>query len=172
MRLWKVATLGATALVVMGGTTAAVAGSGSDGLGTTAGQPGTFECPVTEPPAPGFVPPKPHPVNPSVAGMVWFGTAELWTALPADGAYSPRKSVWWSSAFRGGGKEPQPEIDVVWERLDLDGTSFTNGGRGTNAHTDEDGWFMIAGGDPNEPGCWRVTASYRDVTLSYVYERP
>lgn len=35
-----------------------------------------------------------------------------------------------------------------------------------------DGWFMIAGIDPDEPGCWRVTAAYSGVELSYVYNRP
>ncbi len=41
--------------------------------------------------------------------------------------------------------------------------------RGTNASTFEDGVFMIAGIDPEIPGCWQVTATYRDAELSYVY---
>lgn len=44
--------------------------------------------------------------------------------------------------------------------------------RGTNAHTTADGWFMIAGIDPDIPGCWQVTATYRGAELSYVYYRP
>ena len=46
------------------------------------------------------------------------------------------------------------------------------GSPGTNAYTPEDRWFMIAGIDPNTPGCWRVTATYKGATLSYVYELP
>jgi hypothetical protein len=45
------------------------------------------------------------------------------------------------------------------------------GERSTNAFTPEDGSFMIVGFDPNSPGCWEVTASYKGTTLSYVYER-
>ncbi len=80
--------------------------------------------------------------------------------------------MWWSTSFGGGSVEPEPDIDVVWERLDVDQAPITNDGEGTNAHTPEDGWFMIAGGDPREPGCRRVTASYRGAQLSYVYELP
>lgn len=29
---------------------------------------------------------------------------------------------------------------------------------------------MVNGIDPQEPGCWEVTATYRGATLSYVYE--
>lgn len=104
--------------------------------------------------------------------MAWYGTEGLWTALPTHGSYGPRKSVWWSSSFPGGHLEPELEIEVIWERLDADRPPTTNKGRGTNAHTPEDGWFMIAGIDPDEPGCWRVKATYSGVELSYVYNRP
>ncbi|MGH8913442.1 MAG: hypothetical protein ACRDZM_02895, partial [Acidimicrobiia bacterium] len=57
-------------------------------------------------------------------------------------------------------------------RLDTDEpVVIDNGGKATNAFTPEEGWFMIAGGDPNEPGCWEVEATYKGATLSYVYER-
>ena len=42
---------------------------------------------------------------------------------------------------------------------------------GTNAYTDQDGWFMIAGIDPRLAGCWKVTAEYKGATLSYVYQQ-
>lgn len=142
-----------------------------------------FDCPVTRPPTPGFEPPDGYPAEPSDqahAGppssdrSVWYGTEELWTVLPVDGAYGQRKSVWWSTAFPGGNEEGRPQIDVTWERLDLRDSAeqvlTTNGGRGTNAHTAEDGWFMIAGIDPTDPGCWQVTAEYKDAVLRYVYE--
>lgn len=38
----------------------------------------------------------------------WYGTPGLWTALPNDGVYGVRKSVWWSEEFEGGRTEPQP----------------------------------------------------------------
>lgn len=128
-----------------------------------------FECPVTMPDRPGFVPPEPWHADPSTG--VWYGTESLWTSLPADGDYPPRKAVFWSANFPGGALEPQPDLEVGWRRLDVDRPSIVAGAPGTNAHTPEDGWFMIAGIDPDEPGCWEVTARYKSATLTYVYLR-
>lgn len=144
-----------------------------------------FECPVTVPPQPGFVVSEPENVTysehfpaPDVwpsqypyEGMVWYGSEELWTALSVDGEHSPRKSAWWSVNFPGGIVEEQPEVSVTWTRLDTDPpVVIDNGGEATNAYTPEEGWFMIAGIDPGEAGCWEVEASYKGATLSYVYE--
>ncbi len=124
-------------------------------------------CPVTIPDG-DFVPPAPYPEQPT-SGRVWYGTAELWTVLDVDGDYLPRKSVWWSEHFEGGHREPDPQITVSWERLDDPDASPVTVDEGTNAHTYEDGWFMIAGGDQGGEGCWQVTASYAGAELSYVY---
>ncbi len=112
---------------------------------------------------------------------MWFGDADLWTVLSIDGAYQPRKSVWWSANFPGGGEEEQPPITVTWRRLGRDTKPHAEH-QGTNAYTVEDGWFMIAGIDPGsasdggpwraDAGCWEVTAQYKGATLSYVYESP
>lgn len=144
MNLGKLVALGVATLVVAGGTAAAIAVAGSErgsrddttiARGADSRAKSGFECPITAPPTPAFVAPEPHPAKPSDAGMVWYGTESLWTALPTEGSYSPRKSVWWSSSFGGGRLEPEPEIEVVWERLDADLPPITNKGRGTNAHT-------------------------------------
>lgn len=144
-----------------------------------------FECPVTIPPQPGFAASEPEKVTYSEhfpapdpwpseyphEGMVWYGSEELWTALAIDGDHSPRKSVWWSVNFPGGVEEGEPEVWVTWTRLDSDESAVNdNGGKATNAFTPEEGWFMIAGGDPQEPGCWKVEATYKGASLSYVYE--
>jgi len=128
-------------------------------------------CPVTVPEV-GFVPPGPWPRSPEHRDSAWYGTPRLWTVLPHDGGYQPRKSVWWSADFGGGSLEPEPDITVVWERLDAPDLPPITSTRGTNAHTAADGWYMIAGHDPDRPGCWRATASYRGTELSYVYEVP
>lgn len=131
-------------------------------------------CPVTIPDG-DFAPPAPHDAaSPIGEGQAWFGSAELWTSLPLDGTYLPRKSVWWSEDFAGGGEESTPDLRVTWTRLDdpdpdPDAAPIVVDG-GTNAHTPEQGWLMIAGLDPTEPGCWQVTATYRDAELSYVFE--
>ena len=128
-------------------------------------------CPITIPSGE-FVPPAGYPPVPSTAGSgdVWFGTDALFTVLPADGSTSQRKSVWWSSEFPGGSEEEQPPITVTWTRLDDPSVTRTHA-PGTNAYTVPDGWFMIAGIDPDEPGCWKVEAAYKGATLTYVYEQ-
>lgn len=130
-----------------------------------------FSCPVTIP-RPGFVPPSPWSAKPAAEGAVWYGTEDLWTVLDTGGAYHRRKSVWWSKSFRGGAREEKPDISVLWRRLDASAPPITAGSPGTNAHTEQDGDFMIAGVDPAQSGCWLVKAKYRGVELEYVYSAP
>jgi hypothetical protein len=102
--------------------------------------------------------------------LLWYGTEGLWTALPVDPSdYGPRKSVWWSTNFTGGFVEGGLDISVFWQRLDADAPAIHQF-EATNAMTEEEGWFMIAGSDPPELGCWRVTASFEGSTLTYVYD--
>ena len=117
-----------------------------------------------------FVPPQPYAPS-RTDGLAWYGTNELWTALDINGDHSPRKSVWWSENFRGGQFEASPVILVEWTRLDADAPIITNGSKGTNAFTAADGSFIIGGIDPDIGGCWRVTATYKGASMSYVYER-
>ncbi len=118
-----------------------------------------------------FVPPEPYAPSRKADGLAWHGTAELWTALSISGEHSPRKSVWWSENFPGGTVEESPVILVEWTRLDTDAPTVTNDSLGTNAYTDADGSFIIGGIDPDGGGCWRVTATYKGASMSYVYER-
>ncbi|MGF1617953.1 MAG: hypothetical protein ACFCU2_09150 [Acidimicrobiia bacterium] len=144
------------------------------------------ECPVTIPPQPGFVAtepdnvtysehfpaPDPWPSEYPHEGEVWYGTEELWTALAVDGDHGVRKSVWWSVNFPGGMVEEQPDVSVTWTRLDTkEPVVIDNGGDATNAFIPEQGWFIIAGIDPPEAGCWEVEATYKGATLSYTYEK-
>lgn len=137
---------------------------------TTLATTTTAACPVTIPAEGGFSPPEPWPADYPHDGMVWFGTDGLWTALSLDGDHDPRKSVWWSANFPGGQEEEQPPLDVVWRRLDGDEV-HVHDEDATNAYTVEEGWFMMQGIDPDTAGCWEVTATYKEATLSYVYER-
>lgn len=138
--------------------------------GSEGPEPQDGTCPVTRPPKPGLTVPDGWPARPP-SGL-WYGTVDLWTVLPSDGSSpAPRKSVWWSANFRGGSDEPRPDIAVTWQRLDkpADPVRTTSG---TNASIPDVGSFMIAGIDPPSAGCWRVTASYRGASLSYVYRNP
>jgi hypothetical protein len=140
-------------------------------IATTAAAGRAFECPVTIPTEPRFVPTDPHHAERSMEGLAWYGSDDLWTVISTDGSYPPRKSVWWSQNFPGGHVEDTPDIDVTWQRLDADAAPIS-ADHGTNGYTLEDGWFMIAGIDPDESGCWRVTATYKGAELSYVYLTP
>lgn len=155
------------------------AGSGLDALdqgssdrATPIADPGsaapTFECPVTRPRA-DFVPPEPWSETPAYEGVAWHGTADLWTVVSID-EYMPRKSVWWSSEFTDGTSQPTPPIAVEYQRLDIDMDPIVVSAPGANAYTGEDGWFMINGREPSDPGCWLATGTYNGVSLSYIFE--
>ncbi len=127
-------------------------------------------CPVTDVDSMRFEAPEGYPASPGDPDSAWFGTDELWTVLPTDGTYELRKSVWWSVNFQGGELEPMPEISVTYERLNSHADPVAFAVPGTHGTTEADGEFMINGDDQQAPGCWRVTAEYRDVSLSYTYE--
>jgi hypothetical protein len=165
----------AAALAVAAGAVAVGTGGAgdqqvhADGSTTTTTPP--FTCPVTEASEPGLDPPDGFSAPPP--DDVWYGTADLWTALPADGSSPvPRKSVWWSQNFPGGGEEEQPAVSVTWRRLDDPSAPVVRAEPpGTNAFTPGTGWFMIASEmDPISIGCWEVTGSYKGHELTYVYE--
>lgn len=139
------------------------------GRGTGATLP---ECVVTLPPQHQPVLPTTGPRHVPPTAQGWMGTPDLWTALPYSGVHAPRKSVWWSDHFPGGAEEEKPGLAVTWTRLDEDRPNISAVSPGTNAHSADTGWFMINGIDPREPGCWRVTATYEDNALSYVYWNP
>lgn len=150
-----------------------VAACGASHAGAAASKPVATDapqCPVTIP-GDVFAPRPPHPAAYPHAGLAWYGTDGLWTALETNGVYTPRKSVWWSAGFPGGDQEQQPALSVRWRRIDAAAPVIDNDGMATNAFTPEEGWFMIGGIDPEEPGCWEVEASYKGATLSYVYLR-
>ena len=128
----------------------------------------TFVCPITIPDGQPFVPPAPWPQTPTSSNMRWFGTDALWTPLDVEG-HTPRKSVWWSANFPGGVVEEMPELEVIYERLDIVAEPVVFASPGTNALA-QDGDFMINGIEPDEPGCWEATATYKGASLSYVYK--
>jgi hypothetical protein len=151
----------------------AVGACDSTATTTTTTPPSDPACPVTLPTPGDFVPPAPYPATYPSQDFVWYGEAGLWTVLDPDGGYQPRKSVWWSEQFPGGDVEERPALHVTHRRIaEPDVPIIDNEGNATNAYTVDDGWFMIATIDPDEPGCWQVEASYKGATLSYVYLVP
>lgn len=71
---------------------------------------------------------------------------------------------------------------VSWIRLDSAVPLVIDGGVWTsNFYTSETGWAMMAGTYPprgdGEPGifndgCWKVEATYKNASLSYIFELP
>ena len=130
------------------------------------------DCDPTKP-VPAFVPPEGELTAPP-PGTQWFGRAALYTALDPDGEVwralpeSPsgftQKTVWWSVDWRPD-EEPEPDIFVTGERLDLPGTFEF--GPGTNATAPDIATAMMVGIDVPALGCWRITATYRDAILHY-----
>lgn len=134
----------------------------------------SFEpCPVTFPDDTPFIPPA--DISLIFEGDAWYGTPELWTfvqkegqvweGLPAaaDGSLT-QKTFWWSVDYVS--TIEIPEVDVTAENLDTGLTIEASGADGGgNA---EQGIFIVAGLQFPQAGCWRVTASYKDASLSYV----
>jgi len=132
-------------------------------------------CPVTRP-AEQFVPPAPHPSK-APRDEFWFGTNTLWTALPTTGMwdglphYTPddpsfrQKLFFWREGYDPR-TEPQPNLIVKGKRLDspapLQSDDQANGG------WTADDQFIVTGINFPTPGCWEITASYQNGTLTFV----
>lgn len=132
-------------------------------------------CEVTRPTQP-LVPPDGYLTEPPPGyGAAWYGTPALWTMLDRDGerwANLPtdadgrlsQKTFWWSTDWVPE-SEPEPAITVVGTRLDQPWSFRVDSG--TNASADF-GTAMLVGVTLPSPGCWRLTATYLDASLSIV----
>lgn len=184
------AMLGALAIgvVAIAGVTAASSLRSEPRIDPAAGAPPAPStrmvegCPLTIPPDPAFVPPSPYPAeypNPEVPladDRQWYGTAELWAAIPSEGdvwrdlpdedgnGMFFEKTFWWSASSSAQGvREP---IHVSGRRLDAPG-SFQTEGFGSGGTQEGMKAFMLVGVEV-PPGCWELTARYRGAELSYV----
>lgn len=129
------------------------------------------ECAVTRPDPP-FVPPSPYRAGPpALYESDWYGSPELWTMLDPDGetwTVGGQKTFWWSIAWAGAAADPEPAIRVRAERLDRPGRVASE--PGTNAIREDVGEAMLVGLEIPSAGCWEITATYRDASLSYVVQ--
>jgi hypothetical protein len=124
-------------------------------------------CPVTKPPAHAFVPPSPYPTE-VMFGSFWFGTRKLWTSLVADGRGGLRqKRFWWREGYDWR-RDQEPALRITGVRLDSSDppvvlTERSNAGWGDKNHA-----FIVDAFDVPAPGCWKMTARYKDGKLSFV----
>jgi hypothetical protein len=149
---------------------------GRSPIGSGAEPSGAPRCDVTRP-IPRFEAPSPYPESPpAYYESDWFGSRALWTMIDRDGEvwaqsglpHGPggltQKRFYWS-ADRTPQDDLAPAIMVTGTRLDGPGTFEF--GPGTNASADF-GPAMLVGVEFPTPGCWLLTARYRDAVLSYV----
>lgn len=135
-------------------------------------------CPVTRQfQASGFVPPFPYPASDS-SGRFWFGSDRLWTILPADGIWTgfPRpetsrpygeKLFFWRAGYNAL-LEQHPPLTVTGTRLDAPAPPLLSDERATNGWHTPDQPFMLTRITVPTPGCWKITARYKDDELSFV----
>jgi hypothetical protein len=134
-------------------------------------------CHLTKPDQP-FVPPagsSAPPRPPDYYDSEWYGNARLWTmlrhqgeiwfALPRGPDGFGQKTFWWSAEFNVS-HEAQPAISVTGRQLDGAG-HFASPAPGTNAGADF-GSAMLTGVSIPTIGCWQITATYRQASLSYI----
>ncbi|WP_119067870.1 hypothetical protein [Aggregatilinea lenta] len=130
-------------------------------------------CPVTQPGNPPYTPAD-GVARRLPEGMFWHGTDALWTMLTLDATWTDlphtsngytQKLVWWRAGYNFR-DEQRPDLVVTGRRLDAD-ASFV-AGAATNGYHEDYGSFMLVGVDIPTPGCWEITAHYRDEMLSYV----
>jgi hypothetical protein len=135
-------------------------------------------CAVTTPPAQPFVPPAPYPATPSF-GEFWYGTNQLWTALPLDGTwknlphYTPtdptfrQKVFWWRQGYNPS-TEPQPNLTVAGRRLDFSASPLLADPTANGAWVQPDQPFITSGINLPTLGCWQVTGHYQGQELTFV----
>lgn len=134
------------------------------------------ECPVTTAAKQAsFQAPKPYSPDAPWGGMFWYGTDNLWTALPTDGVWAAlpnnpegytQKIFWWSDLYVLK-DELEPALEVTGRRLDAEAPPLKTYGA-TNASASDIGDAMLTGVDFPTLGCWEVTGRYRESELTFV----
>jgi hypothetical protein len=130
-------------------------------------------CPVT-------LHPDARPLASQTAGLslpgflVPYGRPDLWTTIPTSGSWATNTSMtggrfirtFWYSDRWSMTDEPSPSISVSAGRLG--GGDSVTGSAAVNARSRELGDSMIVSLDLPSGGCWQITGTYRDQSLSYV----
>lgn len=134
------------------------------------------DCPITTA-AKGnsFKAPEPYSPDAPWESEFWYGTNNLWTALPTDGIWSSlpnnpegytQKIFWWSDLYILK-DELEPTLAVTGHRLDAEAPPLKTYG-GTNASASDIGDAMLTGVDFPTLGCWEITGKYKKSELTFV----
>jgi hypothetical protein len=132
-------------------------------------------CRVTKSSDRAFVPPYGYPMN-APKGYFWFGTDELWTMLPRNGAwiglprYSPndpsfrQKMSWWRQGYDMR-SEPSPKLKVTGRRLDAPAFPL-RADRASNVSSSPA--YIMTGVNLSSLGCWEITGHYDGHEVTFV----
>ncbi len=123
-------------------------------------------CPVTQPPENRFIPSKPYPEYP-YPGEFWYGSDDLWTALPDNHTWPMGQKVFFWRYDYYWLDETEPELTVSAQRLDGEAPPATVF-RATNGYNPETESFMLSGIEFPTSGCWEITGQYGEVSLTFV----
>jgi hypothetical protein len=137
-------------------------------------------CPVTNAPAPAFVPPTPYNSSPLSGGFL-LGSESLWTFVntydldrrsgPAGPPYA-FKLVYWHPGLNWHHTDEANDLTVVARRLDVPSALivFTHRASMVGHLSAEapDEVAMMTGLDLPSDGCWEIAADYKGQRLSYV----
>ena len=135
---------------------------------------GLASCPVTRPPDLPFTPPEPYP-SAAPGGQFWFGSSDLWTAIPQDGIWSglpensagfSQKVFWWRAGYDPG-DEPEPDLVLTGRTLDSSLVTLL-ASQATQAEAPDIGSAMLVGVEFPAPGCWEISGRYAGSELSFV----
>lgn len=125
---------------------------------------GAFECPVTlSAEGPSF---SLQGAGDSWSSSLWFGTPSLSVNLREDATYARgNRFFWYAEDFRPQQASP---LQIAIRRLDP-GPLTASAAAPTDTFID-DRWHMQTGIDLPDAGCWEITGTYMDRTLSFVVE--
>jgi hypothetical protein len=130
---------------------------------------------VTRPGDPVFEPAAPFSPTAPFENEFWFGSENLWTAVPDHGIWSglplnpdgyTQKIFWWSRHFSLK-EEPEPDLIVSGRRLDQEAPALIVS-KATNASASDIGSTMLVGVEFPSSGCWEITGRYKKSELTFV----
>lgn len=133
-------------------------------------------CTVTGFQNPQFLPPSTY-LQRAPSGTFWYGTDSLWTLLGSNGTWHGRgasdcngyctKLTYWSAHFDWR-SESQPKLTVTAHRLHQEAPLIVASAASAVFVNGPMPAAMMVTIDIPAPGCWEITAKYRDQKLSFV----